>query len=62
MRTGIVVWVVTVTAGMLLRAATGQGVAFAFVVVATATLALLLVGWRAVVAVVRRSMRRARRS
>ncbi len=46
--TGLVVWVVTVAGGMLLRAASGQGTALPFVVVATLTLLVLLVGWRLV--------------
>lgn len=47
-RTGLVVWAVTVALGMVLRAISGQGVAVAFVIVASITLALFLVGWRAV--------------
>lgn len=53
-RTGLGVWAVTVAGGMLLRAATGEGTAFAFIVVATVTLLVLLVGWRVVAATVRR--------
>lgn len=56
-RTGLGVWVVTVAGGMLLRAATGQGTAIAFIVVATVTLLVLLVGWRVVAAVARRRRR-----
>lgn len=56
-RTGLGVWVVTMAGGMLLRAATGQGTAIAFVVVATVTLLVLLVGWRTVAAVARRRRR-----
>lgn len=56
-RTGLGVWVVTVAGGMLLRTATGQGTAIAFVVVATVTLLVLLVGWRAVAAIARRRRR-----
>ena len=41
------VWLVTVAAGMALRAASGQGTAVAFVVVALAFLALFMLGWRA---------------
>ncbi|GGC83198.1 hypothetical protein GCM10011512_07440 [Tersicoccus solisilvae] len=52
--TGVVVWVATVVGGMLLRTATGDGTAVAFVVVATVTLAVFLLGWRAVVALIRR--------
>jgi hypothetical protein len=58
-RTGLPVWAVTVAGGMLLRAVSGQGTAFAFIVVAAVTLVLFLVGWRVVAAVVRRSRRAA---
>jgi hypothetical protein len=44
--TGVVVWVCTVAVGMLLRKATSAGVAFSFVVVASAATAVLLLGWR----------------
>ncbi|SDU32919.1 DUF3054 domain-containing protein [Jiangella alkaliphila] len=47
---GVTVWVATVAVGMLLRAASGQGTAASFVVVATVVLGAFLVGWRAVVA------------
>jgi len=46
-RTGVPVWAVTVAGGMLLRMLVGQGTAPAFIVVAAVTLAVLLVGWRA---------------
>jgi hypothetical protein len=46
--TGVVVWVVTVIGGMLLRTVSGQGTALPFVIVATLTLLVLLVGWRLV--------------
>lgn len=45
-RTGLLVWVITVMGGMILRGLSGQGTAIAFVIVATVTLGLLLVGWR----------------
>ncbi|OZC51130.1 DUF3054 domain-containing protein [Rhodococcoides fascians A21d2] len=45
--TGIVVWVMTVALGMVLRAVTGQGTAGSFIVVATLSTAVLLLGWRA---------------
>ncbi|MFE5672977.1 DUF3054 domain-containing protein [Agromyces sp. NPDC056523] len=48
--TGIVVWAGALVGGMLLRALTGQGTALPFIVVATLTLGLFLVGWRAAVA------------
>ena len=54
-RTGLPVWAVTVVVGMALRALAGQGVAIAFVIVATCTLLVLLVGWRAVAAGVHRA-------
>ena len=47
---GILVTVATFVVGMLLRVLTGQGTAPSFVAVATVALAVLLVGWRAVVA------------
>lgn len=47
LRTGVPVWLVTVVGGLLLRALSGQGTAVPFIVVATLTLLLLLVGWRA---------------
>lgn len=55
---GIVVWAVTVIGGLALREATGQGAALAFIVVATLTLALFLLGWRGVLAIMRRVRRR----
>ncbi|SEF14968.1 DUF3054 domain-containing protein [Jiangella alba] len=45
---GVVVWVATVAVGMLLRAASDQGTAPSFVVVATLVLGVFLVGWRVV--------------
>ena len=45
--TGIVVWVMTVALGMILRALTGQGTAGSFIIVATISTAVLLLGWRA---------------
>lgn len=61
LRTGVPVWIVTVVGGMLLRAVSGQGTAFAFVTVATVTLAVLLIGWRAIAALVQRRRRSAAR-
>src|SRR6476659_263590 len=52
--TGVVVWVCTVVVGMLLRKATSAGVATSFVVVASVSTAVLLMGWRGVAALVRR--------
>ena len=53
--TGVVVWLCTVAVGMLLRKASSAGVAATFVLVAALVTAVLLLGWRAVVAL---SMRR----
>ena len=52
--TGVIVWAATLIVGMLLRVASGQGVQVAFVIVAAVTLAILLVGWRGVAALVTR--------
>ena len=57
LRTGLPVWAVTVVLGMALRALSGQGVPVAFVIVATITLALFLLGWRGVAQLVARSRR-----
>ena len=53
-RTGLGVWVATVVGGMLLRAASGQGTAVPFLIVATLTLGAMLVGWRAITALIAR--------
>lgn len=52
--TGVVVWAVTVVGGMLLRALSGQGTQFAFIIVATLTLAAFLLGWRLIALLVTR--------
>ncbi|MCC2031135.1 DUF3054 domain-containing protein [Microbacterium sp. BWT-G7] len=57
-RTGLGVWIATVAGGMLLRAASGQGTALPFVVVASVTLLVALVGWRLIVTLIRRARRR----
>ncbi len=44
---GVVVWASTLVVGMLLRVVTGAGIALSFVVVAGTFLALVLLGWRA---------------
>jgi hypothetical protein len=43
---GVGAWLGTVVAGMVLRVLSGQGTAFAFVLVALAFLGLFLLGWR----------------
>ena len=45
---GIVIWLCTVTLGMILRVVSGQGTAAAFIIVALAFLGLFLLGWRLV--------------
>jgi peptidoglycan/LPS O-acetylase OafA/YrhL len=57
MASGVVIWLGAVAGGMVLRALTGQSVVFAFVVVALLSLALFLVGYRALIALVRRLRR-----
>ena len=52
--TGVAVWMCTVAVGMLLRKATSAGVAFSFVIVASAATAVLLLGWRVLVASLQR--------
>ncbi|GAA1820909.1 DUF3054 domain-containing protein [Agromyces neolithicus] len=58
---GTVIWAATLVGGMLLRAASGQGVQLAFVIVAALTLAALLLGWRLVALIVTRRIRRSQR-
>jgi peptidoglycan/LPS O-acetylase OafA/YrhL len=45
---GVSAWLCTVAFGMVLRVVSGQGTAFAFILVALAFLGLFLLGWRAV--------------
>ncbi|MFC6934404.1 DUF3054 domain-containing protein [Actinomadura yumaensis] len=45
---GVGVWLVVVGAGMGLRIVSGQGTAFAFVLVSLAFLGVTLLGWRVV--------------
>jgi len=56
-KTGLPVWAITVALGMVLRALSGQGVAVAFVIVATITLAVMLLGWRGIARLASRSRR-----
>ncbi|WP_425708599.1 DUF3054 domain-containing protein [Georgenia sp. Z1491] len=55
--TGMVVWVGTLGIGMALRALTGGGTAWTFVLVAAGLFAAGFLGWRLVVLVVRRATR-----
>jgi hypothetical protein len=52
LRTGIPVWILAAGGGMILRVATGGGFAVAFLVVTLIVLAIFLVGWRAIAALV----------
>ncbi|MDG5482442.1 DUF3054 domain-containing protein [Mycolicibacterium gadium] len=51
---GVAVWLCTVVVGMLLRKLTSAGTAPSFIVVASLSTALLLLGWRAGVALLSR--------
>lgn len=52
-RAGLPLWIGTVVIGLGLRALTGGGTALPFVLVATGTIGVLLVGWRALSAAIR---------
>lgn len=52
--TGVVVWICAVALGMLLRKLTSAGVAPSFIVVASLSTALLLLGWRIAVGLMTR--------
>ncbi len=56
--TGVPAWIATVLVGMLLRAASGQGVQVAFVVVATIVTGAFLLGWRFLLVALDRSASR----
>lgn len=51
---GAVVWIVTVAGGMLLRVVSGDTAEAPFIIVATLTLGVFLLGWRALTALLRR--------
>jgi len=57
--TGLALWAATVVLGLVLRAATGQGVQLSFMIVTTIVLGVFLLGWRGVALLLARS--RARR-
>ena len=55
MRNGTVIWACTVVLGLILRRLVFQrGIAVAFIIVTTITLAVFLIGWRAVARIVTR--------
>jgi peptidoglycan/LPS O-acetylase OafA/YrhL len=53
--TGVAVWACTIAVGVVLRKANSGGLAVTFVIVASTVTAALLLGWRAAVALGRRS-------
>jgi hypothetical protein len=53
--TGVTVWVCTVAVGMLIRALISAGIATSFIVVASLSTAVLLLGWRLGVRIMNRS-------
>lgn len=53
---GVVVWLVTVSLGMVLRVVSGQGTALSFVVVTLVVLAAFLLGWRTLLPVLTRRL------
>lgn len=57
---GVAVWLGTVALGMALRALTGQTVVLPFVIVATLSLAVFLLGYRLIVAIILRLRARRR--
>jgi len=57
LRSGVVVWACTVVVGLAVRRLVFQrGIAIAFIIVATVTLGVFLVGWRAVARAMRRTV------
>ncbi|HNL51220.1 MAG TPA: DUF3054 domain-containing protein [Actinomycetota bacterium] len=52
LRAGFVIWLVTLVGGMLLRRVGGDGTAFTFILVATGFLAVTMLGWRGVAALI----------
>lgn len=52
--TGVLIWFMTVFGGLMLRGVSGQGLAWSFTLVTAVFLAITLLGWRALVAALRR--------
>jgi hypothetical protein len=52
--TGVLIWFLTVVGGLALRDVSGQGLAWTFTLVTTLFLAVTMLGWRALVAALRR--------
>lgn len=55
--TGVIIWAVTVAGGLGLRVAAGATAAVPFIIVATITLAIFLLGWRIIVTLIARRKR-----
>ena len=60
LRTGAIVWLCTVAGGMVLRLLSGSTAQWPFIIVATISLGVLLLGWRALFHLVQRSHSRRR--
>ena len=56
---GVFIWAITLIGGMVFRMLIGDTIAVAFVVVAALTLAVFLIGWRAIAHLIRRRRPRA---
>jgi hypothetical protein len=54
---GVIAWFATLVIGMALRVAAGDTAAVPFIIVATITLAVFLIGWRLIAVLVRRRRR-----
>lgn len=59
---GVLIWIITVVAGLILRVASGTTAALPFILVATAVLGAFLLGHRALALLVLRLRRRATQS
>jgi hypothetical protein len=53
--TGVLIWFTTVIGGLVLRGVSGQGLAWSFALVTAIFLAITMLGWRGLVAVLRRN-------
>lgn len=53
--TGVLIWFTTVVGGLVLRGVSGQGLAGSFALVTTIFLAITMLGWRGLVAALRRA-------
>ncbi|MDA8196589.1 MAG: DUF3054 domain-containing protein [Actinomycetota bacterium] len=58
--TGLIIWVLTVGIGQILRVISGQGTAFAFILVSLAFLGLVLIGTRITFGLIDRRLEKSR--